>query len=322
MSAMSDLSTAQLETAVAAAQMPLPIAVAYSGGADSSALLHICARLYPGQVSAIHIHHGLQAAAEDFVRHAQATCAALAVPLQIVRVDARHQSGQSPEDAARRARYAALIAAVQAMPEATRPKSIALAQHADDQVETLLIALSRGAGLPGLAAMPATWQRAGLSWHRPLLGLAGADLRNWLRAQGQTWVEDPSNSELRYTRNHIRHKLLPLLEEVFPQFRSTFTRSSAHAGQAQVLLQELAEQDLQTVGQPPQIKALQTLSAERQSNVVRYWLQQAHRTQASQAQLNELLRQVAACTTRGHKINIKLGSGKIERRDSHLVFIA
>ena len=318
---MSDLSTAQLETAVAAAQMPLPIAVAYSGGADSSALLHICARLYPGQVCAIHIHHGLQAAAEDFASHALVTCAALAVPLHIVRVDARHLSGQSPEDAARRARYEALIAAVEAMPDSTRPKSIALAQHADDQVETLLIALSRGAGLPGLAAMPATWQRAGLSWHRPLLGVAGADLRTWLQAQGLSWVEDPSNSELRYTRNHIRHKLLPVLEELFPQFRSTFTRSSAHAAQAQMLLQELAEQDLQTIGQPPQIKALQTLSAARQSNALRYWLQQAHQTQASQAQLSELLRQVAACTTRGHKIDIKLGNGKIERCDTQLAFI-
>ncbi len=233
MSAMSDLSTAQLETAVAAAQMPLPIAVAYSGGADSSALLHICARIYPGQVCAIHIHHGLQAAAEDFVSHAEATCDALAVPLHIARVDARHASGQSPEDAARRARYAALIAAVQALPPEHRPQSIALAQHADDQVETLLIALSRGAGLPGLAAMPATWQRAGLSWHRPMLGVAGAELRNWLQTQGLSWVEDPSNSELRYTRNHIRHKLLPLLEEgdllsknyKYPVFKNWFEKA-------------------------------------------------------------------------------------------------
>ena len=318
---MPDLSTASLEAAVAAASMALPVAVAYSGGADSSVLLHICARLYPGQVQAIHVHHGLQAAAEDFVSHAQATCAALAVPLHIARVDARHASGQSPEDAARRARYAALIAAVQALPPERRPQSMALAQHADDQVETLLIALSRGAGLPGLAAMPAHWERAGLQWHRPLLGFGAPDLRAWLQAQGHTWVEDPSNAELRYTRNHIRHELLPLLEQIFPQFRTTFTRSSAHAAEAQTLLQELAQQDLQQIGLPPAIKTLQTLSRARQANVLRYWLQQAHSTQASQAQLHELLRQVATCTTRGHRIDIKLGHGKIVRDGLHLGFI-
>ena len=134
---------------------PLPLAVAFSGGADSTALLFAAARTWPGQVHAIHVHHGLQAAADDFARHCQEVCETLDVPLHLVRVDARHESGESPEDAARKARYSALAQSAASL----GMKSVLLAQHADDQVETLLLALSRGAGLPGLAAMPRRFER-------------------------------------------------------------------------------------------------------------------------------------------------------------------
>ena len=287
---------------------PLPLVVAYSGGADSTALLYACAQRWTGQVYAIHVHHGLQAAADDFEAHCRATCAALQVPLAVVHVDARSQAGQSPEDAARRHRYAALAA--HALTAFAQPAaSIALAQHADDQVETLLLALSRGAGVAGLAAMPAHWQRAGLQWWRPLLGVSAVAIRTHLRELAITWVEDPSNADDGYTRNRIRRHLLPVLEQVFPQFRDTFTRSSAHAAQAKSLQQDLAEVDLQTVGVPPRIQALQALGAERQANVVRHWLLQHHAVTPTAAQLKELLRQVSACHTRGHRIHIKVGYG-------------
>jgi tRNA(Ile)-lysidine synthase len=112
-----------------------------------------------------------------------------------------------------------------------------LAQHADDQVETLLIALSRGAGLPGLASMPARAQRDGVTYHRPWLNIAGQTLRDALQAVGQVWVEDPTNADTRYTRNRIRKNVLPVLEQAFPSFRQTFARSASHAAQAQTLLQ-------------------------------------------------------------------------------------
>lgn len=319
---MSDLSTAPLLQALQAAQPPLPLAVAYSGGADSSALLHAALRLWPGQgqVQAIHIHHGLQDAAENFAEHCQRTCAALHIPLATVRVQARHSAGQSPEDAARRARYAALADAVAHMPEAQRPRSMALAQHADDQVETLLLALSRGAGLPGLAAMPRVWQADGLHWFRPFLGLAGADLRAWLQAQNLSWVEDPTNQDTRYTRNRIRHTLLPALTAAFPSFRTTFSRSAAHCAQAQSLLQEVAVSDLQAIGRPPSITALQGLSPARQGNALRYWLVQDCGTQASSVQLAELQKQIAACRTRGHGIALKVGTGFVRRQGAVLGF--
>ena len=299
-------------------QPGLPLAVAYSGGADSTALLLACARKWPGQVSAIHIHHGLQAAADTFEQHCRKVCGRLGVPLQVLRVDARPTPGQSPEDAARSARYAALRHCADAAQPPIR--HIALAQHADDQVETLLLALSRGAGLPGLSAMPAQWVRDGIRYYRPWLAVSGPGLRDWLREQGQDWVEDPSNADEQYTRNRIRARLLPALEAAFPQFRDTFARSAEHAAQAQRLLDELAAEDLARVGTPPQLVPLRALSRDRQANLLRHWLKARHATAPSAAQLQELLDQVAACSTRGHRIRLKVGAGLVERQGQVLTW--
>jgi tRNA(Ile)-lysidine synthase len=308
-----------LEQALADFSPGLPFAVAFSGGADSTALLLACAERWPGQVRAVHIHHGLQAAADDFERHCQRVCDGLGVPLQVRRVQAGHAPGQSPEDAARQARYLSLADAVTtAWPDV---RDVAVAQHADDQVETLLIALSRGAGLPGLASMPAHWQRLGLSWHRPLLAVPGADLREYLHQRGQSWVEDPTNRDEQFTRNRIRARVLPVLQEALPAFRETFARSAAHAAQAQEVLNEVAEQDLALVGDPPEIRVLQSLSRARQALVLRHWLRLVHGTTPSAAQLHELLGQVAACTTRGHKMNIKVGSGHVVRQGPVLIWL-
>ncbi len=298
-----------------------PFAVALSGGADSTAMIVACALRWPHWTQAIHVHHGLQDAADSFQAHCEALCKQYNVPLVTVKVNAAHVSGESPEDAARQARYRAFAQALQTnvwqvdginhlkdVPIA----DIVLAQHADDQVETLLIALSRGAGLPGLASMPARAQREGVTYHRPWLNVGGQTLRDALQAIGQTWVEDPTNADTRYTRNRIRKELLPVLEQAFPSFRQTFARSASHAAQAQSLLQELAQSDLQTVGNPPIIKALQTLSEARQTNVLRHWLGLMH-MQASAAQMQALLVQVKACTTRGHQIDLKIGRGFVRR---------
>lgn len=304
--------------AIAGWAAQLPLAVAYSGGADSTALLLACAARWPGQVSAIHIHHGLQAAADSFARHCESVCAALGVPLQVVQVDARHTGGESPEDAARKARYTALADAARV----SGARQVLLAQHADDQVETLLLALSRGAGLPGLAAMPERFERHGMAFGRPLLGVSGPAIRNWLADQHIAWVDDPTNANTAYTRNRIRHGLLPALAQVFPQYRETFARSARHAAQAQVLLDELAALDLQAAGDPPAIAALRALSRDRCGNALRHWLRRAHGTAASAAQLDELLDQLQACTTRGHHIRIKVGAGFVERAGDRLAFMA
>lgn len=310
--------TVTLSDAMAAFRPTLPLAVGFSGGADSTALLLACAEKWPGQVHAIHIHHGLQAAGDEFEQHCQTVCARLDLPLVVKRVDARHASGQSPEDAARRARYKAFEAVALVEHAQSAITNIAIAQHADDQVETLLLALSRGAGLPGMSAMPASWQRAGLTYHRPLLRVAASEIRRWLIARGVAWIEDPTNGDEQFTRNRIRARLLPALDATFAQFRDTFARSAAHAAQAQAVLLDVAAQDMTHIGTPPAIALLQGLSRPRQANVLRHWLNTAFQTVPSTAQLTELLDQIAVCTTRGHQIRIKVGTGFCERRGATL----
>ncbi|MGE0498215.1 MAG: tRNA lysidine(34) synthetase TilS [Ramlibacter sp.] len=304
--------------ALAAWPASLPMAVAFSGGADSTALLLACAERWPGHISAIHVHHGLQPAADLFASHCESVCAGLAVPLELVHVDARPAPGESPESAARVARYEALaIAALR-----RNARCVLLAQHADDQVETVLLALSRGAGLPGLSAMPAAFERHGMCFGRPLLAVSGPDIRRWLARREAAWVEDPTNQDTALTRNRIRHGLLPALQEAFPGFRATFNRSARHAAQAQQLLDEVAVADLALAGQPPSVKALQALSQPRQANALRYWLRQTHGTAPSAVQLEELLSQIQACSTRGHQIRIKVGTGFVTRDGARLRFIA
>lgn len=303
-------------SALAAWRPALPLAVAYSGGADSTALLWACVQRFPGQVAAIHVNHGLQAAATDFEVQCRQQCALWGVPLQICRIAAHNAVGQSPEEAARIARYQALEQAALTGIAGLAIKTVVLAQHADDQVETVLLALSRGAGVAGLAGMRPMWDRAGLHWTRPYLGLASQQIRDDLQCLGIDWIDDPTNLDPAFTRNRIRAQVSPALMSAFPQFTQTLARSSAHAAQAAELLDDLAQMDLQAVGGPPAIKALQTLTGARLANVLRYWLRTSHGQIPSAAQLEQLLHQLRQCTTRGHQIHIKVGQGYIERRGS------
>lgn len=314
-----------LDAAIQRFAPALPLAVALSGGADSTALLLACAQKWPGKVVAVHVNHGLQQAAQAFEAHCQALSARLGVPLSIEYVDAHAAPGQSPEDAARIARYGALDRFAQtAYHDGVRVASVALAQHADDQVETLLIALGRGAGLAGLSAMPAHWVRQGMDFYRPLLAVGAADIRQWLAERGEGFIDDPTNADTTFLRNRIRARLMPALRDVFPHYAQTMARSAAHAAQAQALLTEVAAADWQDVCDAtqaaPQIKRLQALGATRQSNVLRHWLAQHCHTQASTAQLKELMRQIAACTTRGHRIQIKVGHGFVQRSNGVLAW--
>lgn len=302
----------------------LPLGVGFSGGADSTALLVACAAKWPGQVVALHVNHGLQHAAAAFEDQCRVLCAALEVPLRVQAVDAKPASGQSPEDAARRARYMAFSALAHRDSAQVAIKSIAIAQHADDQVETLLLALSRGAGLAGLSGMAGQWSREGIEFFRPLLAVAGADIREWLGQRKVTFIEDPTNQDQQFTRNRIRAQLLPVLQAAFPQFRDTFARSAAHMAQAQELVDEFAVQDLALVCAPPNdqplIKALQTLSRARQGNVLRYWLKRQYQVVPSAAQLAELQDQLADCTTRGHQLHIKVAQGFVQRTGKYLTW--
>ncbi len=316
--------TQSLQQAMRAFHPALPLGVALSGGADSSALLVLCARQWPGQVVALHVNHGLQAAASTFESHCQSLCTALNVPLRLKAVRAGHACGQSPEDAARIARYHGLLELAQGEGGDISLPSIAVAQHADDQIETLLLALSRGAGLAGLSAMPKQWQRGRVQFHRPFLDVAGADVRACLVQEQIAFVEDPTNSDARYTRNRIRALVSPALQAAFPQYRDTFARSAAHAAQAQGLLDEIAGEDLARVLRErdglPTLAGLRALGRARQANALRFWLKAQFGVIPSTVQLRELQDQLLACSTRGHRIHIKVGEGLVERRGAVLAW--
>lgn len=248
--------------------------VAYSGGLDSHVLLHLCARLrtaYPGQLRALHVNHGLQAEADAWQNHCASVCAALDVPLSCQRINVAMRSGDSLEAVAREARYRAFQA------ELNDGDILLSAQHADDQAETLLLQLLRGSGPPGLAAMPAARRLGRGKLLRPLLAFSREELALYAQAHDLHWIDDPSNAEQRFERNFLRHALMPQLKQRWPGVLATLARAAAHQAQAAHLLSELAEIDWAACqSSDPRrlpIPCLQTLSAARRDNLLRYWLQ-------------------------------------------------
>jgi tRNA(Ile)-lysidine synthase len=252
--------------------------VAFSGGLDSTVLLHLLAGLAQRQqlppLRAVHVQHGLQAAAQAWPAHCQRVCAALKVPLLLREVQV--QAGASLERAARDARYAAFAELLGA------GELLLTAQHRDDQAETLLFRLFRGAGVRGLAAMPVSRPLGAGQLVRPLLEVSRAELEDYARANGLDWVEDPSNCDERFSRNFLRRQVLPLLTQRWPQAVASMARSAAHLSEAQGLLDELAQADLALM-QPDSrfawlplpslpLAPLLTLSAARQRNLLRHWL--------------------------------------------------
>jgi len=302
--------------------LPLPplagvVAVAFSGGADSTALLSAALASYPERVVALHINHGLQAAAADFEAHCKRVCDALGVPLVIRRVTVTCGPRQSVEAQARLARYEALASAA----ESVNAGCVLLAQHAQDQLETVLIALSRGAGLPGLSGMAPQFVRHGMRFIRPILAVQGQALRDWLDGQGMAFIDDPTNQDTQFTRNRIRRDVLPAIERALPGVATAVARSAQHAAQAQKLLNDLAELDALAVGVPPNIKSLQGLGVDRQTNFLRWWLARMPLATPSAAQMAELLLQIEACKTRGHRIELRVGAGTVVRSGDVLGFV-
>ncbi|WP_425915868.1 tRNA lysidine(34) synthetase TilS [Pseudomonas sp. GWSMS-1] len=252
--------------------------IALSGGLDSTVLLHLLAGLAQREalppLSAIHIHHGLQAAADAWPAHCRELCAELSVPLQVEYVQVA--PGASLERAARDARYAALVARL------ASGDVVLTAQHRDDQAETLLFRLLRGAGVQGLSAMPVSRGLGAGRLVRPLLTCSRAELLAYAREQQLSWVEDPSNADERFSRNYLRRQVLPPLLKRWPQALVSLSRSAAHLSEAGQLLDELAQQDVAAAEASNEfawlalpslaLPALRDLSEARQRNALRYWL--------------------------------------------------
>lgn len=271
------------------------IAVAFSGGVDSSVLLDAVARVAgASRCVALHVHHGLSAHADEWLAHCEAFARERGVEFAAQRVEVPRDAGVSVEASARDARYRALDAMC-----ATRAvHTLWLAQHADDQAETVLLQLLRGAGLAGLAAMAPEYMPEGASAVRvrPLLRLLRAQLEQYASARDLHWIDDESNADTRYARNALRHEVTPALAVHFPGFRDALARTAAHAASAQRLLDDLARIDLDEAvrddGRALSHDALLILNDERALNLLRYWMRTLGLTAASTARLTDALRQL------------------------------
>jgi tRNA(Ile)-lysidine synthase len=248
-----------------------PLAIAFSGGLDSTVLLHLAAadpRLRARGLRALHVNHGLHGDAAQWAGHCAAQCAALGVPFEGLHVEVAPR-GNGLEAAARAARYAALQASQRA------GELIALAHHRDDQAETVLLRLLRGAG-DGLAAMrPLRAFGSGWLW-RPLLALPREALRDHARQQGLRWIDDPSNDSDRHDRNYLRHRVMPLLVERWPAASAALARSAGLlATQSDLLAAEDARRLAQVQGTDPHslsVPALLTESPAWRDRLIRAWL--------------------------------------------------
>ncbi|AOK18351.1 tRNA(Ile)-lysidine synthase [Burkholderia cepacia] len=273
------------------------IAIAYSGGLDSTVLLDAAVRVAgASRCVALHVHHGLSANADAWVAHAEASAAGLGVAFESMRVDVPRDSGLGVEATARERRYAAL----DEMCERHGAATLWLAQHADDQAETVLLQLLRGAGIAGLAAMAPRYRPAAARVERvrPLLRLLRAQLERYAAQRALDWIDDESNNDTRYARNALRIDVLPALAVHFPGFRDALGRAAQHAAAAQRLLDDLAELDFAVAarddGQALSREALVAFDDTRGANLLRFWMRRLGLPGASAARLANMMRQLRA----------------------------
>lgn len=254
------------------------VAVAYSGGRDSTALLHVTvgvARSLQLRVVALHVHHGLSARADDWLEHCRQSCrrwSARSAPLAFAstRLHGGPASGDSVEAWAREARYRAL----RAMAVEEGASVVLLAHHRLDQAETFLLQALRAAGVAGLASMPHVFERAGITWMRPWLEVPRAAIDTYVKRYRLRFIDDDSNEDRRYARNRLRQEVWPALASAFPDAEGCLAHAAAWAQQANAALAELAALDLQQMAQPGrlQLEAWRALSIARRSNALRAWL--------------------------------------------------
>lgn len=295
------------------------IALAYSGGLDSSLLLALASRYCDEKkipLFAFHIHHGLSLNADAWLAHCEQQAAAVGVSFVAQRVKLEETNQQGIEQAARNARYQALAS----LCVAHQLPLLLTAHHQDDQAETVLLQLLRGAGLPGLSGMAALHAKHallddGLSLGRPLLGFTRQQLEILAQQLGISWINDESNKDTRYRRNAVRQLIAPIIENSFPGFAAQLTRSSKHVQAAQRLLEELANLDWQNCRHETALELgkLALLSVDRIDNLLRYWLQQQGLSLPSTAQLLQLREQIFNASSDAHPLLVFAGVS-LERR--------
>lgn len=268
-----------------------PYCVAFSGGVDSGVLLHATAMLRECHsdlsVRAVHVNHHLQPHADDWARHCREVAIKLGVACEVLDVSVSVPRGESTEAMARAARYSALSQALSA------GECLLIAHHRDDQMETVLLHLLRGAGVAGLDGMPESAALGRGRLLRPLLDVDHAELVAYARSAGLRWIEDPSNSDTRFDRNFLRQRVLPILRERWPSAADGASRTARHLAEAQALLEERAAEDLALArsGANLRVSAVRALDPARARNLLRFWIARSGCRVPSTSVLDQILRQ-------------------------------
>jgi tRNA(Ile)-lysidine synthase len=260
--------------------------VALSGGVDSTALLAALAvrrRSYT-PVRAIHIDHGLNPNSGRWAAHCKAVAAGFEVPFRTITVKVDRSHGTSLEAEARKARYEAFAH------ELCEHEVLLTAHHEDDQLETVLLQLFRGAGLAGLAAMPDITRFSRGYLARPLLPISHSSLETWSRERKLVWIDDEMNADERFDRVYLRRQLLPLIKNRWPGAARSTARSARHIAEAKKLLDALALADIERAaeGAALSVKSLRKLSPERRRNALRFWIAKSGAQLPNTARLEEL----------------------------------
>ncbi len=270
------------------------IYVGYSGGVDSHVLLHLCTSSVElvNKVTAVHVHHGLQKDADFWAEHCQKTAQSLHIPFKLLYVDASANHGESPEEAARNARYDAL------KPLIGVNDVLLVAQHRDDQLETVLLQLFRGSGLRGLSGIPESMPFGQGLMLRPLLNVAKLDIDDYAKRRRLNWVDDPSNQQNDFDRNYLRNVVIPQIKERWVACDKTVARSARHCAEAQLIVSAVAEELFYPVfdknNRTLTISRLCEHKLPRQQLIIRHWFQLLGLKMPSQVFLERIQNEVMA----------------------------
>jgi tRNA(Ile)-lysidine synthase len=268
--------------------------IAYSGGVDSHVLLHLCSTIsqLKEKLAAVYVHHGLQAEAGSWASHCEKTAKDLGVKFLTLRVDAQPDLGESPEEAARNARYAALKSLIDT------DDVLLVAQHREDQLETVLLQLFRGCGLRGLSGMPESTAFGSGVMLRPLLNMPKQAISVYAETHQLSWVEDPSNQSNDYDRNFLRNNVVPLLKQRWPAIDKTVARSAGHCADAQALVDEVTDElfgaVFNRVDKTLDISRLMEHHSHPQQLIIRHWFRYLGLKMPTQAFISRILSQVVA----------------------------
>jgi len=321
-SSLSDYIVSRIAKGLTDAELPLqtPLVVAYSGGVDSSVLLQAVIEYreqYNGPIHAVHVHHGLSENADSWARHCELQCRLEDVEFHLHRVEVDTSARKSIEAEARKVRYNALLAVCKRIGGV-----LLLGQHAEDQLETVLLQLKRGAGPQGLAGMGEVQYRGNTLIMRPMLSLDKAEIVTFADNEMLQWVDDESNQQNSFDRNFLRNEIIPHLLDRWPQLTKTVGRSAALCAEQSELVNDSAQrhfEDCKRTNLRLDGQKLTSLSRPWQAMVIRAWFKAQGQLSPSKAQAEQVLLMLEAKHDATPEVNFKWG--KVIRFDGDLYWV-